>query len=258
MSGPTSDVLFDLGAALADERDDQASALAREVQPLVVDVPSYTEMFMMDDEARAANYNDELIYQVDKWLRGYYREVKDTPLWKQRNGRNRKYAFTELFKMIFGRDYDVKQDSKSCNVIAKVFAYYSTRVQKEAYVCRGETKKLKKKVYTLSPKRFEKPAYSLRLRVEELGEDYVEGLDLRRKTARLRLPKDDLSTGHARSPRTEAHMRERAERARERQAKMQREVDLRWLAKHPGYKKELRERNKRYGRDESANDKDPS
>lgn len=232
--GATSKVMLDLSGLIEDEitaDEAKTKALIESVQPITIEVPTYAEGYIRTHPGYAANYNDELIYVVDKWLREWHEKVKDTSEWKVKSGRGRKYGFSELFKMIFGRDYVPKEDAKNSAVIARVFAYYATKAQKVSFVQR--TGKTTKKVYTFSDKRFAKQPYSLRLRVEEAGGfgEIQDKYGTDSIKCYLRLPKNDLKMGHARAGRTEANMQRRSAEAKARANAIQNKATLKWKHK---------------------------
>lgn len=145
------------------------------------------------------NYSDDAVYEADKRIRKWIASMGSK--WKS-SAKMRRYTFRMLSE-ILGLD-DVTRSQKNYANIAKVFAYYSTRIIKDTNI----GKKRAKKVYVISPTRLKKPPYSLRLRLEELDKEGA--------WQTFRLPKDDLEPGHARNPRTDANMQRRSEIARER------------------------------------------
>lgn len=145
------------------------------------------------------NYSDDLIYEADKRLRQWADNMKST--WKGRRGRDRRYQFTDLCK-ILGIDSEVKT-RKNYNAMSRLFAYYSSKVIKETTINNVR----KKKVYCLSLTRLKKPPYSLKLRLEQMQDEGT--------WHQFQLPKDDLDVGHARNPRTEENIKRRAAKSRE-------------------------------------------
>lgn len=197
---------IDRSAIRADEFE--GFRLDDEKTPVELDdmVPEWAQPMLCRPDAWA-NYSDDLVYEVDKRLRKWASTMK----WTKR-GLDRRYTFREIAE-ILGL---YKEIGKGANYakIARVFAYYSTRIQRDTTV-NGVRKK---KVYTLSPARFRnRLPYSLRLRMEEMGDSGTED------PRRLRLPADNLEPGHARNPRTEANMARRSEEIRRRFNEYQRE-----------------------------------
>lgn len=147
------------------------------------------------------NYANRFIYECDKFLRSYIERNKEE--WsKPGNKMKQRLSFAMAFKVMFGRPYDQKTDAWCYNQLDRVLRYYSVTVAKGSTVwdrdheCKKQMKKAT--VYTLSPSRLKKQPYSLKLRIETMvanGE-----MPNHRK---LRLPKDNLPTGHSRNPKTE-------------------------------------------------------
>lgn len=158
-------------------------------------------------------FNNPVVYQTDKLIREFITIMGKDSYWR-RHINPRKYTYGMLFKILFGRDYDPKKDSKHTYVITKLFAYYSTRIQ-NSYCNNGVTKN--KKAYTLMADVSDRPPYSLRLRLEWLA-DRGEIPSWHN----MQMPKDNLKPGHARNPKTEANMERRREEARKRYNEYQR------------------------------------
>lgn len=145
------------------------------------------------------NYSDDLVYEVDKKIREWIEKMRTS--WSRR-GLDRRYQFSTLLE-ILGVEVNVRKQGNYAK-IARIFAYYSTRIQKETNI-NGVRKK---NVYTISPARLKKPPYSLRLRMEQFTKPMT--------AASLRLPVDDLEKGHARNPRTDENMQRRVEEGKRR------------------------------------------
>lgn len=147
---------------------------------------------------RWANYSDDAIYEADKRIRDWIRTMRSK--WTKK-GMDRRYSFVMLCDILgLSKIVETRKNYKS---ISKVFAYYSTRINKQTTI----NGKKCKNVYTISPKRLDRLPYSLRLRLEEMdGEGAWQS---------FKLPKDDLEPGHARNPRTEANMQRRKKERRE-------------------------------------------
>lgn len=152
------------------------------------------------------NYTDDVTYDVDKAMRDFMRKMKETPKWVK-DRRMRTYKFSQLFRLLFGREYDVGRDSRNSSRISKVFAYYSSSIRGACKNDDGEWRA--KPGYVISPRRLEKPPYSLRLRFEEMA---AEGIIP--TAANMRVPEDNLSKGHSRNPKTDANMERRREMKR--------------------------------------------
>lgn len=156
---------------------------------------------------RWENYSDPYTYEFDCNIRAWIEANMETDKWKIKNPYWRRYTFGMVWEEIYGRPYDSKTDSKRAYRFSKILAHYSSKIAKSGSV-RG--KQRSKSIYTFSPKRFKKVRpYSLKLQLELLEK---EG---KVPTWRnLKLPKDNLTAGHARNPRTEANMRRRREEGR--------------------------------------------
>lgn len=145
------------------------------------------------------NYSDDLVYEIDKRMREWLDSMKNK--WTRR-GSDRRYTFSTLLD-ILGVDI-TKNKLKNHNKVARIFAYYSTKIQKQTTINGVKHKN----VYTVSAARLKRQPYSLRLRIEQMTEPC--------SWQSLRLPKDNLEVGHARNPRTEENIRRRSEVAKER------------------------------------------
>ena len=154
-----------------------------------------------------AQYHDENCYLCDKTLREWIAEMEKSKPWC-RNARKRRYTFGMLFELLFGVKYEGAKHARYINTFSRIFAYYSSRVQKGGSI-NGKT--YSKTVYTISPGRLKKPAYSLKLRFEMLAEN---GRDVDGRS--MKMPKDDLPPGHARNPRTDRLMETKREEGRRR------------------------------------------
>lgn len=155
-----------------------------------------------------AQYSNKWVYEADCIVRALIESQMENPTWC-RTVRMRRYTLGMVVEIAYGRPYDCKVDAKLAGPLAKVLAYYSSRVQTCGSI-NGKT--YSKRIYTLSPKRFRRrPAYSLRLRLELMSK---EGILPDRYN--MRLPLDNLTAGHARNPRTDANMERRREESRRR------------------------------------------
>lgn len=148
------------------------------------------------------NYSDPLVYEVDKRIREWIKEMR--PVWRTKRGKglDRRFQFATLMDII-GIEID-SEVRKNYQKIARIFAYYSSKVSKQTRIDGVK----KKGVYTISPSRVDKQPYSLKLRMEEFSHE-VDGKS-------MRLPVDDLEPGHARNPRTDANMQRRSEEGKRR------------------------------------------
>ncbi len=147
------------------------------------------------------NYANRFVYECDKFLRSYIERHSEE--WsKPGNKMKQRYTFAMAFKVMFGREYDGRKDAWCYNQLDRVLRYYSVTVVKGSTVwddAINHKRAVKKAtVYTLAPSRLKKQPYSLRLRIEEMVAN-GEMPNYRK----LRVPKDNLPTGHSRNPKTE-------------------------------------------------------
>lgn len=160
---------------------------------------------------RWKNYSDNYLYETEVLLRKFLESKKDDEHWQKTTSSSfKKFTCGMMFEILYGKKYDQtdKHEAMIVRRMPKLMAYYSTRIQKEGIIF---GKRMTKSVYSLSYKRYEKlPPYSLRLRIEWLAE---RGEIPTYKN--MKPPKDNLTAGHARKPRTEKNMARRRERARE-------------------------------------------
>lgn len=168
---------------------------------------------------------DEVIYDADKRMRKWLRLMGKNKVWRK-SKMDRTYMFGELFELLYGRPYDASKggDTKHAKKLQKMFAYYCTSIKPSCYH-RRKKKWVNRKGYVIAVQGVNRPAYSIRLRVEEYME---QGKALNWHA--IQLPKDDLKVGHSRDPRTEKNMQWRRELQRERY----REYKRRWNAAHAG------------------------
>jgi hypothetical protein len=152
-------------------------------------------------------YTDDTLYEIDVLVRKWIAKCMEDGKWA-RSYRMRRYTFSMAFEQIYGRKYDQSKDAGIINRMSRVLAYYSSKIQKGGFI---NGKQKSKTIYTISPRRLKRPPYSLRLRLEWLGEQGDIPTPFN-----MRLPKDNLGPGHARNPRTEANMERRREDARAR------------------------------------------
>lgn len=195
MSGPTltDDWVFDLGAPL------EKPKLANDGELVS----------LLGESDRWAQYENELIYELDSLVRDWIKVNSRHAKWKS-HYMCRRYTMKMVYEQIYGKPYDYKAEGigKVNNILPKILAYYSSRVQACGSIY---GKSYNKTIYTISPKRINKPPYSLRLRLEWFAEQGIIPT-----YTNMCLPKHNLQPGHARNPRTDANMQARRERARAR------------------------------------------
>jgi len=156
------------------------------------------------------NYSDKDLYEVESLLRQLFKQKESDPKWNLTIAKHRRFTAGMMFEVLYGRPYDRTHAGEYQKILrlARVMAYYSTRITKEGSI---NGKRYKKKIYYLSLKRYKKlPPYSLRLRLEWLEEQGKVPC-----WQNMKLPKDDLKAGHARNKRTEENMEKRRERGRQ-------------------------------------------
>lgn len=152
-----------------------------------------------------AQYQNPDVYELDNLIRNWIETCSKNAVWAK-SYKKRRYTMGMVCEQIYGRKWDPKIDAKHSHIFAKILAYYSSKIQKEAYI---SGKKTTSTIYTIAPSRLKKPPYSLRLRLEWLAEKGEV------PTAwNMKLPEDDLKKGHARNPKTDRNMERRREEAR--------------------------------------------
>lgn len=155
-------------------------------------------------------YTNKFIYEFDSLVRQFIEQMSKTGRWKH-TVKSRKYTMSMIYEHVYGRPYDVKKDHKHVNYAARILAYYSSRILKGTTI---NGKKYSKTIYVLSPRRLQKPPYSLRLRLEWLEDQgKLPTID------NMRLPQDTLRPGHARDGKVNARMQKRAEDGKRRYLK---------------------------------------
>lgn len=161
------------------------------------------------------NYENRQLYDAEIELRKFIIQQREIPKWRNTVA-PRRYTFKMLFEILFHREYDQHTDMKSMYMLKKLFAYYSTKITNS--FTDGNLKNGQKgyhkntKAYHLSAKDpTDKRPYSLRLRIEWLAERGQVPT-----AANMKLCKDDLEPGHARSKKTEENIERRRKAARER------------------------------------------
>ena len=169
--------------------------------------------FLVDRKAWD-NYTDDVTYDADKRMRAWMREMCNDQRWVK-GYKLRRYMYKQLFRILYGREYDYKTDAKYTYKLQRVFAYYSSSIRTAAK--NDDGKWCAKPAYIISPKRLKCPPYSLKLRYEEFAE---QGIMPDRYN--MAVPKDNLATGHARNPQIDEAMQKRKQQKRERYNEYQR------------------------------------
>lgn len=166
----------------------------------------------LTEPERWRNYTNDELYELECLLREF---MASQPRSWERNVFDRRYTFGMVFHILIGHAYVPKNDAWASRPLSRLLRHYSSRIQKEGMI-RG--KKTTKKIYTLSPKRLEKPPYSLRLRIEWMNErGLVPGYQ------NLRVEPDDLKAGMARNKLSNDRMQERSRKGREKYERWKRE-----------------------------------
>ena len=161
------------------------------------------------------NYENRMLYDAEIELRKFIIQQREIPKWRNTVA-PRRYTFKMLFEILFHREYDPHTDMKSSYMLKKLFAYYSTKITKsftDGNLTNGQKGYHKStRGYHLSAKDpTDKRPYSLRLRIEWLAERGQVPT-----AANMKLCKDNLEPGHARSKKTEENIERRRKAARER------------------------------------------
>ena len=179
-----------------------------ESKPVLPDGPNMATGYL-EGVGKWENYSDRDLYEADSLLRQFLESKESDPKWTTASTKWRRYTAGMMFEVLHGRPYagSGTSDYQKILRLARVMAYYSTRITKEGSI-RG--KKYKKKIYYLSVSRCKKlPPYSLKLRLE-----WLEAQNKLPCWQNMKLPKDDLKAGHARNKRTDENMEMRRERAK--------------------------------------------
>ena len=155
------------------------------------------------------NYENEMLAEIEEALRSWMEEMSRLPSWRTTNAKCRRYTFSMDFELVTGERYDQRRHARQSRAWTTLLRYYSSRVQKSGSI---DGKFHLKTVYVLSPKRLERPPYSIRLRIPWLVE---HGYAIDKRTM-VNLNDDLVEPGHARNPRTEENMRKRREEGRKR------------------------------------------
>lgn len=152
-------------------------------------------------------YTNPFVYEFDKLVREFIIKMSESSSWRTQI-KKRKYTYSMIIERLYNRPYDSKIDSGNGKQASRILAYYSSKIQKQGFI---DGKHYSKHVYTLSPTRVKRQPYSLRLRLEWLQEQGKLPTYLN-----MKLPKDDLTPGHARNKRTNANMERRTAEAKAR------------------------------------------
>lgn len=172
-------------------------------------LPVTTEFSPWITTAKAwKQYTNEYVYQADKLMRDWLRIMNKNSKWS-RNYKLRRYTFSQLFEILMGEPYEQKKHSKWVIPLTRIMAYYSTKIQ-DGFWDRDRGHMRSKTYYTISGARIKKPAYSLRLRLEEFSEQGIIP-----NVYNMELPKDDLKKGQARRTETQKTIEKRRERWRQ-------------------------------------------
>lgn len=155
------------------------------------------------------NYENDLLADVETALRSWMEKMSELPSWRTKNAKYRRYTFSMIFELVTGERYDQKKHANQIRTWTTLLRYYSSRVQKSGNI---NGRFYSKTVYVLSPKRLERPPYSIRLRIPWLVE---HGYAIEKRTM-VNPNSDLLEPGHARNPRTDENMRKRREEGRKR------------------------------------------
>lgn len=175
-------------------------------KPVLPDEPNMATGYL-EGVGKWENFSDPLLYELDSLLRQFLETKVNDPKWTTASTKWRRFTCGMMFEILYGRKYVSGDDNKYAFRLAKLMAYYSTRITKEGSI-RG--KRYKKSIYCLSIKRYKTmPPYSLKLRLE-----WLEEQGKLPSWHNMGLPKDDLRIGHARNKRTEENMEKRRERAK--------------------------------------------
>lgn len=151
------------------------------------------------DKERWKNYTNDILYELECMLREF---ISSQPKTWYRCVRKRRYTFSMMFLILIGHKFDIRKDAKYMRPLSTLMNYYSTRIVNSTTI---DGVKTNSRVYVLSKKRLERPAYSLRLRIEMMNEAgrTPDPRSLRINDAEL------LKPGHARNPQVDANIEKR-------------------------------------------------
>lgn len=173
-----------------------------------MDIPPRAMAFLSDPQMWR-NWEDVELAKAEEMLRDWIERMCEIPSWRSTRSKKRRYTFSMLFELVTGERYEQRKHAKYIRTWTTLFRYYSSRIQNAASI---DGKMYSKTIYVISPKRLERPPYSLRLRIPWLVE---HGMAIDQRT--MTNPQSDvLRPGHARNPRTEESMRRRREEMRRR------------------------------------------
>lgn len=175
-----------------------------------VDIPGqqYSDLPYISEPDRWEQYSNQFVYEFDRLLRQWFERMCQNQTWVK-SYKKRRYTMSMMIEQLYGRKYDNAKDGSNTRIMAKILAYYSSRIQKAVSI---NGKHYSKTAYVLSPTRYHGMVpYSLKLRLEW----YAERGILPTQT-NMCLPTDNLKPGHARRGRTEANMQRMREEGRKR------------------------------------------
>ena len=198
------------GFTTTDDGDWVFNLMDPETKPVLPDRPNMATNYL-EGPGKWENYSDPDLYEADSLLRQFLESKAEDPKWTTASTKWRRFTAGMMFEVIHGRPYAGTHTSDYQKILrlARVMAYYSTRITKEGSI-RG--KRYKKKIYYLSVARCKKlPPYSLKLRLEWLQDKGELPC-----WQNMKAPKDDLKAGHARNKRTDENMRIRRQEAKRR------------------------------------------
>ena len=174
-------------------------------------LPERTQMVPWITTATAwKQFTNDYVYKADSLMRDWLRIMNKDTKWSS-NYKLRRYTFSQMFEILMGEPYDYKEHSPWVIPLSRIMAYYSTKIQ-DGYWDSKKGKMKSKTYYTISGARVKKPAYSLRLRLEEFSEQGVIP-----DVYNMKLPKDDLKKGQARRTETRRTTEKRREEWKKRQ-----------------------------------------
>ena len=166
-------------------------------------------MAFLSDPEMWKNWEDVELAKAEEMLRDWIERMCEVPSWRSTRSKKRRYTFSMLFELVTGERYEQRKHARHIRMWTTLFRYYSSRIQNAASI---DGKMYTKTIYVISPKRLERPPYSLRLRIPWLVE---HGMAIDQRT--MTNPQSDvLRPGHARNPRTEESMRRRHEEMKRR------------------------------------------
>ena len=106
--------------------------------------------FISDPEAWK-QYDNEVLYDAEKRLRAWLTELFKTPgIMHSKHGKT--FIFKQIFRILYGREYNQKTDGKYTTMLSRLFRYYCSSTA-TSYYDREAQKTKSKTAFKFSAKR---------------------------------------------------------------------------------------------------------